>query len=219
MAQRLIVEGDNDMHALTNLFKKRGLKNPLGYEVESKFKEFIKKGDGVEGALKILKASLNETNLTNIGIVIDADEIGAEGRWQSIRNILAEKYKLETLDAAEAQTGPKFISENDMPFIGIWIMPDNRSAGFLEHFLSRLIPDDQLVWQHAISTVDALYSQSFNMLTNAKKAKAALHTWLAWQEEPGKPFGIALKAGYFDHQALAADHFVDWIEQTFQFAT
>lgn len=45
-----------------------------------------------------------------------------------------------------------------------------------------------------------------------------IHTWLAWQEEPGKPFGIALKAGYFDHQSPAADHFVDWFTQTFQFA-
>ncbi len=45
-----------------------------------------------------------------------------------------------------------------------------------------------------------------------------MHTWLAWQEEPGKPFGIALKAGYFDHQSPAADHFVDWFMQTFQFA-
>lgn len=44
-----------------------------------------------------------------------------------------------------------------------------------------------------------------------------MHAWLAWQEEPGKPFGIALKAGYFDHQSPAADRFVDWFMQTFQF--
>lgn len=218
MAQRLIVEGDNDMHALTNLCLKRGLKNPLGYEGGHKFNEFIKKGDGIESALKVLKASLDEISLTNIGIVVDADEIGAEGRWQSIRNVLAEKYQPETLDAAEAQTGPKYISENGMPFIGIWVMPDNMNVGFLEHFLSHLIPADQLVWSHAISTVDDLYTKSFNILTAAKKAKAELHTWLAWQEEPGKPFGIALKAGYFDHQSPAADHFVDWFTQTFQFA-
>jgi len=41
MAQRLIVEGDNDMHALTNICIKRGLKNPLGYEGGHKFNEFI----------------------------------------------------------------------------------------------------------------------------------------------------------------------------------
>ena len=45
--------------------------------------------------------------------------------------------------------------------------------------------------------------------------KAVLHTWLAWQKEPGRPYGVAIKARYFGATSAAADQFLAWFEQVF----
>ena len=45
--------------------------------------------------------------------------------------------------------------------------------------------------------------------------KAALHTWLAWQKEPDRPYGVAIKARYFGATSAAADQFLAWFEQVF----
>lgn len=218
MAQRLIVEG-NDAIALAVLCQKRGLNPPLGYERPAKFKEeFVSVGGSDTGALQQLRLSLTEPNLTNIGFIIDANSHGAASRWQSIRTILAEKYTPTTLQAADAQPGPRIITEAQMPTIGIWIMPDNAGAGYLEHFLAGLVPTGNDLWAHATDTINDLITKPFNVLTVAKQQKALLHTWLAWQRDPGKPFGQAIQSGYFDHNAPSVQPFLDWFSQTFQLA-
>ncbi len=49
----------------------------------------------------------------------------------------------------------------------------------------------------------------------AKRLKAVLHTWLAWQERPGVPYGLAIKARYFGHDSPAARAFVEWFRRVF----
>jgi hypothetical protein len=45
--------------------------------------------------------------------------------------------------------------------------------------------------------------------------KAQLHTWLAWQEQPGTPLGLAITNRYLDADALHAQQLMDWIRQLF----
>lgn len=216
MAQRLIVEG-NDAIALAQLCKRCGLQPPSGYEQPAKFKkEFVTIGEGYNGALQQLKLSLTEPDLTNIGIILDANELGATARWQSIRAILADEYEPATLDDVDVQAGAKIIREPGMPTVSIWIMPDNASVGYLEHFLSDLIPSGNALWPLALTTIDIVMSQPDIELGPTKRQKALLHTWLAWQPEPGKPFGQAIQANYFDHKAPAVQPFLDWFAATFQ---
>ena len=46
--------------------------------------------------------------------------------------------------------------------------------------------------------------------------KAVLHTWLAWQEEPGLPYGTAIRARYFRHDSPVAECFVRWFRRVFE---
>ncbi|MDQ2808925.1 MAG: hypothetical protein M3Z04_18780 [Chloroflexota bacterium] len=47
-------------------------------------------------------------------------------------------------------------------------------------------------------------------------SKAYIHTWPAWQEEPGKPMSVAIHPNhYLDAQAPAAQTFVDWLGRLF----
>ncbi len=50
----------------------------------------------------------------------------------------------------------------------------------------------------------------------AKRGKAQLHTWLAWKKEPGKPFGQAMDANYFDIKMPVVQEFLDWFSGTFE---
>jgi hypothetical protein len=45
--------------------------------------------------------------------------------------------------------------------------------------------------------------------------KALIHTWLAWQSEPGRPFGVAIKAGFLEHARPEADVLVGWLQRLF----
>jgi hypothetical protein len=108
------------------------------------------------------------------------------------------------------------IQEDYLPVVGVWIMPDNKGTGYLEHFLAGLVPPDNALWAHAQSVLDYLKKQNFNEITPAKAGKARLHTWLAWKKEPGKPFGQALQAGYLDINSTSVDVFLDWFGRTFR---
>ena len=45
--------------------------------------------------------------------------------------------------------------------------------------------------------------------------KAVLHTWLAWQQVPGLPYGTAMRARYFRDDSPAAQAFVSWFRTVF----
>lgn len=213
MAQRLIVEG-KDAIALASLAQKRGLPPPLGYESKLKFKTaFVTVGGGDAGAIKAFEQVIAKPNpdLTNIGLVLDANDKGFEARWREVRSILEPHF--DTLPETGGQKGPYVITENGMPTVGIWIMPDNASPGYLEHFLAGLVPEEDDIWQYAKDTVAGMPHKPFHP---PKEQKALLHTWLAWQKEPGMPFGQAIQAGYFDHTAATVQTFLDWFSSTFQ---
>jgi len=48
------------------------------------------------------------------------------------------------------------------------------------------------------------------------QAKAHLHTWLAWQEEPGTPMGLAITKRYLDAEAPYALLLLNWIRELFE---
>lgn len=216
MAQKLIVEG-NDAIALANLCIKGRLNPPLGYESYPKFKkEFVVNSGGFDRALKNLKEILDQSDVTNLGIIVDANDVGYVGRWQAIRSILAAKYGETSLGSADAQIGPKVVVEADKPTVGVWIMPDNANVGYLEHFLAKLIPEKDPLWAYAQRTIKNLCTQTFNELGNSKIGKAQLHTWLSWKEDPGKPFGQAIEANYLPLNPTVVQPFFDWFSATFE---
>jgi hypothetical protein len=49
----------------------------------------------------------------------------------------------------------------------------------------------------------------------AHDASARMRTWLAWQEENGKPFGTAINARYLDGHAPPAKALVNWMRRLF----
>lgn len=93
-------------------------------------------------------------------------------------------------------------------------MPNNRSLGMLEDFLSMLIAPADPTWDYANDATNHARTLGAPVST-IHHAKAVIHTWLSWREEPGKPFGIAITARYFQHDTPEALAFVDWFRRLF----
>ena len=96
-------------------------------------------------------------------------------------------------------------------------MPDNVQDGKLEDFLRMLINENDQLILHAESSTDLAKSKGA-AFTGPDRIKAIIHAWLAWQEEPGKPYGLAMKAKYFRHDSLTAAVFVEWFKALYRLA-
>lgn len=215
MEQQLIVEG-NDGIVLSQLLMRRGLPPPIGYSNEIKFKkEFVKNAGSIEKAIVAFEEGLRNSSILRLGIIVDADNVGFQQRRNSFIQIIRNRIPDFDANLFQPDTGNIFHFENDFK-VGIWIMPDNDGDGYLEHFLERLIPENNHdLRDHAFTATDDI-PNDINVIPQVRIQKAKLHTYLAWQAQPGLPFGTALAANYFDHTNQYANAFVEWFQGVFE---
>ena len=91
-------------------------------------------------------------------------------------------------------------------------MPDNQLPGKLEDFVARLVrSDDGLLPLAAEATKNI--PQNIRRFSEADLPKAIIHTWLAWQKDPGVRMGTALGNKYLDPQSPIAQTFVEWVRR------
>jgi hypothetical protein len=146
-----------------------------------------------------------------LGIVIDANADLAS-RWSALRN----KMESTGLSVPASPAPEGTILQGIFPDwkIGVWLMPDNRAHGELEHFLQTLIPPEDACWPHAQEATKRAKEIGAPFPDN-KAMKAGIHTWLSWQENPGLPFGTAITAAYLSHDSPEASSFVAWFKKLF----
>ena len=93
-------------------------------------------------------------------------------------------------------------------------MPDNQQRGALEEFLIDLIPKDDCLLSLAESSTNEAREKGAKF-SETKHQKAVLHTWLAWQKDPGRPYGWAITSRFFRHDSPTAQTFVTWYKRLF----
>jgi hypothetical protein len=213
----LLVEGSDDLHVCIHLLKSHQIKI-LEKDKSGKYKTLKKEEieivpkEGIENLLQTLDVELLRSDLKCLGILVDADE-NLTSRWQSLRNILVDSG-YSTIPTIPNPSGT-VIHGNDKPTVGIWIMPDNQLPGMLEHFCSFLVPTNDLLRPIAENALQQVVQQDRRFLEQ-HTIKAHLHTWLAWQEEPGKPIGQAITKRFLDPKAPHAQQFIQWIRRLFE---
>ena len=163
---------------------------------------------------------LVSSDVENIGIVLDADT-SAQSTWQSICSELAH-HGFENLPKQPSKQG-FVIKKAGFPTIGIWIMPDNEApfekndVAYLEHFYTALIKTDDKFLLKAKHVVKDIVADTERRFPLKATQKATIHTWLAWQEEPGSAMGHTLKSkNHFDLNNELAITFKKWLEETFE---
>lgn len=205
---RLIVEGTDDQYTVINLTAKHGIDwNDRKSRIE------INNAGGCEEALKAFPIAIRFGE--RIGIILDAD-LNVANRWQSVCDHLKIVAK-ELEDAIDLPNQPHptgTIIELGKRRVGIWLMPDNEQSGKLEDFLKTLVPTGDGCWDYAGAVTQEAHQKGARF-SKLDTIKAHIHTWLAWQKEPGRPFGTAINAAYFSHDTPEALAFVDWFKRLF----
>ena len=202
----LLVEGNDDEDVVKHLWRT--------YTRQRVFE--IKNKHGVEQVFEETDSTLVDGNSDIcLGIVIDAD-LDLNEKWQRVMDILQRaSYDLANIPPIPDAPGT-VIKQEFKPIFGVWIMPDNQiERGYLEDFLSFLVPANDVTWEQAKKCIDNLQSKPFIRQNVNHTIKAEILTYLAWQKEPGKPFGAAIAERYLQPNTPEAQNFVNWLKRLF----
>ena len=169
---------------------------------------------GIDNLIEAFPVHLKASDVGVLGVIVDADT-NCKGHWDALCHSLSVAGHAKT-PKAPLPAGIILESPEDtlLPRVGIWIMPNNQLAGMLEDFLAFLVPQESPLWAHVQSSI-ANIPAGERRFTERAESKALIHTWLAWQEEPGKPLGTSITARYLDPDRPEADAFVDWLSALF----
>lgn len=203
---QLFVEGRDDLNTVLQLLKRDG----YDWDDSTKVRPYVKNLGGITKLLDDLPLIL-KTVYERIGIVIDANS-SLPDRWAQL---LAHSARtgLE-LPASPHPEGTIVSGLRPGSRLGVWLMPDNTSPGTLESFLSKLVPAGDPCWTYADEAAAEARRRGARC-PEKDHLKSQLHTWLAWQEESGLPFGTALHARVFQHDTEDALRFVSWFRRLF----
>ena len=215
--QRLLVEGKDDLHVISHLlkhYKISCINEEQKKSTEDSGSIYIKDSKSITRLLQSLEVILVDGNLTNLGVILDADT-NINSPWDAIKNILQDFGKT-TLPKKPNKDGTIISLEQEGRAItvGIWIMPNNSLSGNLEHFIQHLVPKEDKLLPYAKDCIRNMPNGE-TRFSEKDKSKAEVHTWLAWQKAPGKPLGLAIKHKYFDANATAGRALVSWIRRVF----
>jgi hypothetical protein len=206
-AKVLLVEGPDDQDVVTQFCASRGIKHQEHFDVVQ---------CGGYAPLRVRVGSELKADRETIGILVDADDV-REDRWRSLRDALLKHYRQrEPMQSVPEQLASDGLIVESKAWwqkrCGVWVMPDNTQSGMLEDFLLAQIPRDDALLDHATRAVAELPERRFS---GKHQAKAEIHTWLAWQKEPGTPLRLAFKRRCFRTDNTLAQRFHDWLVRLF----
>lgn len=202
----VMVEGKDDEHVIKHLCGNRGIPpvlKVLGHQ-------------SVENLLESIPVRLKAAYDGDIvGIVLDADE-SLTNRWAAVRqHLLKLSYANVPITPANFGLIIDPPDESLLPRVGVWLMPDNQLNGMLEDFLALLVPASAPLFDRIKRTVDDI-PDTERLFSLTARSKVLIHTWLAWQKDPGLPFGTAITARFLDPLHTEADKFVAWLRQLYR---
>lgn len=203
----LLVEGPDDKRVIAEILKKWDAP-----EI------YIKECGGCSQLYKMFPLYLsNPDEYKTIGVILDADT-NPEGRLQRFVQLLNESGRYE-IDATVHLPADGLIIDTrdaDTARVGLWVMPDNHSHGMLETFLSELAeatcPQMMTEADRALINIEQKGIQQY---TPVHRPKAKIHTYLAWQKEPGRTLACAVTKHYLDASDDKARPFIEWVKQLF----
>jgi hypothetical protein len=201
MSKILLLEGADDDHSIRAIKGQHHITKELFEHVNC---------DGVENLLdKNLRNALKSDSVHTIGIVLDADT-DLNARWNALKAKLIDHVDLPIPFPKEG-----LVIQGKYKRIGVWIMPNNQVNGMLEDFLAELVPADDPLLPIAKETLATIESRGLNKYSSIHQSKALMHTWLAWQEQPGRPFGQAITNHSLTTNPELCQRFIAWLKLLF----
>ena len=197
----VLTEGKNDCHVIASLCKRHNVPQVFGfYDCGS--------DDKVLKRLSALIAGSEPVDV--IGVILDSDNPNLKARWRALkRRLLKEDYQLPQ----RPESNGTIVSIPGKPTVGIWLMPDNKMDGMLEDFCLELVDENLIVFSS--ECVQEAERRGISAFIDSHRSKAVIHTFLAWQDEPGMPLGQAITARALDGDKPLAREFSEFLKRLF----
>lgn len=209
-AKLLLVEGAKDRRVIPELAESCGVAWSKPHPVD------IKDLDGIENLLKpgYIETELKVPKRVALGVLIDGDT-DPTARWRRVRDRFRAVAPAVPDDLPE---GGLVVGQPSGPRLGAWVMPDNRLEGTLETFLAHLVPDHATspLWAYAEGESIDRARQHGATWKDVQRSKAAMHSWLAWHDEPGRQLHEALKHRLLKPGSPIVDRFMAWFRALFE---
>lgn len=203
---RLMVEGEDDLHTVVGVTRALGVR----WSASDARVPFAPELRGWQHVLHASALAIKTRNHPCVAIVLDADD-DPVNRWTEVRAALRSEISLPLLPVTG---GGCWTTADGEVTVGVWLMPDNASPGTLETFLARLMPDGDPLWGHATQSTTKAREHGAQFRARDHD-KARVRAWLAWQREPGPPYGRAVSMGYVPTGHPLAAELVQWFLQVF----
>jgi len=140
--------------------------------------------------------------------VFDADDSPNHGRYLTVASAL-RKLSL-ALPKAPHQNGTIL---NGATRVGVWVMPNNGDPGMLETFCLELAPGGHR--EYAEKVVAQAQKDGMTSFKSTYLPKATVHTYLAWQSQPGCALSHGIMSNALDREAELAKRFRGWVATLF----
>lgn len=207
--KRLLVEGAKDRRLFPYLMEKNGVDWPKGNEpvdIQDIGRKLLTRPEA--------SAILKESSLRLLGVILDADH-DARASWQLVKSWFQDWFNDMPPDIPPG--GYTSAPNGDGIRLGVWIMPDNQTHGMLETFLKLLVRDnDQELWAYAKVARDEAKAKCNAPFKPVHEDKAWMHTFLAWQDEPGPQLHEAVDHAILDPESPHSQPFVAWFRKLFE---
>ena len=193
----LLVEGQDDKHVVRQLCNRH--ESTPSFSISDK--------DNITQLLESIGPEINVSGRQAVGILVDAND-DVTGRWNAIQNRLRRADIEPPLSPS-----PDGTIIQARPRIGIWLMPDNTSAGELEDFVAQMILTEDPVWPLSLSYIEGI-PEADRKFSEKKKLRAQLYAWLATREDPRR-MGLAIRARDLKVDGDLSKKFVAWLNRLF----
>lgn len=205
----LLVEGKDDLRLVPELIEKAGVRwGPPRNEVVR-----VHETDGYSNMTVQFSSQLKNAGLLRIGVLVDANT-DPSARWQSLSTMVAAECTLPKQPPAGGFVEPVTASGKRL---GVWMMPDNASLGMMETFLLALRPaSNPALLTHAERAVEDALQTHKAPFSPLHRDKALIHTWLAWQDPPGRQLHDAVKQAMLDPTLPYAAPFIAWFKLLYE---
>jgi len=195
--KKLLVEGGDDQHVIWALCER--------FQIVENFD--IIDCEGLNNLLEQIPIRFKQSDVETIGVIIDADQ-DLQTRYSSLKNILSKQGFI-----LPEQIDKKGLIETNVEnkTIGLWIMPNNLLNGMLEDFISFLVPKEDKLMPEVKSFLLHIEAQQLNKYFLTHESKALIHSWLALQEDPGTPLGLAITKRYLTTNQETCVNLIKWL--------
>ena len=199
-SKKLLVEGKDDQHVIWALCEKFHI--PEVFDVTD--------CEGIDNLCESIPVRFKQAGIETVGIIIDAD-VDINNRWLRIRNLLST----QGFEVPEDLLNEGLILSNGNVKVGVWIMPNNKTDGMLEDFISFLVPQNDELLSVVDDTLNEIESKNLNKYLPIHKSKARIHSWLSWQEDPGTPMGLSITKKYLTTDNGNCQQLIKWLQKLF----